>query len=265
MADPIHIESAEDPRVAAFRSLRDRDLRSAGTFIAEGEVVLPVLLGSRQFRAQAVLLSESQARKLGPTLPPEVTVYVAPLPLLESIVGMPFHRGVLAVGERGRERTVDEVLAPAPQPSLVVGLCGVTNHDNVGGIFRNAAAFGVDGVLFDEATCDPLYRKAIRVSVGGTLHVPFAQVADEAAMIRTLVERGYEVLALSPRGTLTIGGPQRPGSKRVAFLLGAEGPGLSDATLAQCVTARIPMHGTWDSLNVSVTSGIALAWLRSAS
>ncbi len=258
----LPVESAEDPRLEAFRSIRDRDLRDAGSFLVEGEVVLPVLLASTHFATLALLLSENRARHLAGQLPESLTVYVASQAVLEGIVGMPFHRGVLAVAQRGPERGVDEVLAPKPQPSLVLGLCGVTNHDNVGGIFRNAAAFGVDGVLLDAATCDPLYRKAIRVSSGGTLHVPFAQVADEAAMFELLVSRGYEVLALSPRGTLIIGGAQRPTSSRVAFLLGAEGPGLSAATLTRCVTARIPMAGTWDSLNVSVTSGIALAWLR---
>ena len=259
----IDIESEEDPRIEAFRSIRDRELRDAGSFIVEGEVVLPVLLGSKHFPTQALLLSKNRAQHLAGQLPESIPVYVASQAILERIVGMPFHRGVLAVGTRGPERTVDEVLKA--EPSLVLGLCGVTNHDNVGGIFRNAAAFGVDGVLYDEATCDPLYRKAIRVSSGGTLHVPFAQVPNEAAMIELLVSRGYEVLALSPRGELIIGGQQRPKSSRVAFLLGAEGPGLSEETLKRCVTARIPMTGTWDSLNVSVTSGIALAWLRAGS
>jgi len=258
----IAIESEEDSRVAVFRALRDRDVKQAGTFVVEGEVVLPVLLRSSRFVTQALLLSTTQARRLADRLPTSVPIYVAAQAVMERIVGLPFHRGVLAAGLRGQPRTVDEVLASADQPSLVLGLCGVTNHDNVGGIFRNAAAFGVDGVLYDEATCDPLYRKAIRVSSGGTLHVPFAQVADEAGMVELLVARGYQVLALSPRGELIIGSPTRPGATRLAFLLGAEGPGLSEATLARCVTARIPMAGAWDSLNVSVTSGIALAWLR---
>ena len=264
MVTPIPIESAEDPRVADFLSIRDRGLKRAGTFLAEGEVVLPQLLSSPRFRPRAILLSPLQARRLAGTLPLEVPVYVASQAVLESIVGMPFHRGVLAVGERGAELTVDQVLPPTNEPSLVLGLCGVTNHDNVGGIFRNAAAFGVNGVLYDQATCDPLYRKAIRVSIGATLQVPFTQVDDEPAMIRLLGERAYQVLALSPRGEMMIGGAARPPSHRVALLLGPEGPGLSEATLAHCVSARIPMHGNWDSLNVAVASGIALAWLRAA-
>ncbi len=256
------IDSADDPRIADFRSIRDRDLRAAGLFVAEGEVVLPQLINSPRFRTRAVLVSETQARRLADRLPTGVLIYVASQAVLEDVVGFSFHRGVLAVGERGAERTVSEVLDAASTPSLVLGLCGITNHDNVGGIFRNAAAFGVDGVLYDEATCDPLYRKAVRVSIGATLQVPFAQVKDERAVIDALIESGYQVLALSPRGELVIGSQQRPSSKRVALLLGAEGPGLSAQTLERCATASIPMHGTWDSLNVSVTSGIALAWLR---
>ena len=258
----VHVDSAADPRIADFRSIRDRDLRAAGLFIAEGEVVLPQLISSPWFRTRAVLVSETQARRLAERLPMTVSIYVASQAVLEEIVGFPFHRGVLALGERGAERTVSEVLGVPDQPHLVLGLCGVTNHDNVGGIFRNAAAFGVDGVLYDEATCDPLYRKAVRVSIGATLQVPFAQVKDEGAVIDALIGSGYQVLALSPRGELIIGSQQRPTSNRVALLLGAEGPGLSAQTLARCATASIPMHGSWDSLNVSVTSGIALAWLR---
>jgi tRNA G18 (ribose-2'-O)-methylase SpoU len=254
----IHIQSPDDPRVAELRQVRDSDLRREDHFLAEGEVVLPVLLGSR-FATRSVLLSEAQARRRAEALPDGLTVYVAPQAVVEAIVGMPFHRGVLAVGARGAPLTPADVLPPGD--GVALGLCGLTNHDNVGGIFRNAAAFGVRGVLHDRATCDPLYRKAIRVSVGGSLRVPFAQVADEAAVIDVLEEAGYEVLALSPRGELTVGGAAPTGLGRVALLLGAEGPGLSPQTLRRCRTVAIPMAPGWDSLNVAVASGIALAWL----
>lgn len=255
----IPITSPDDPRVEELRAVRDRDLRRSDRFLAEGEVVLPVLLGSR-FRTRSLLLSELQAKRLGAGLPEGLPIYVASQAVLEGIVGLPFHRGVLAVGERGPGLSAAEVLQPGD--GVVLGLCGITNHDNVGGIFRNAAAFGAVGVLHDRATCDPLYRKAIRVSVGGSLHVPFAEVPDEAALVSTLEAAGYEILALTPRGELTVGGSTRPRTRRIALLLGAEGPGLSDDVLARARTARIPMAGRWDSLNVAVTSGIALSWLR---
>jgi tRNA G18 (ribose-2'-O)-methylase SpoU len=187
-----------------------------------------------------------------------VPIYRAPQPILETIVGFPMHRGVLATATRAAETNVSTLLGGP----LVVGICGVTNHDNVGGIFRNAAAFGASAVVIDRASCDPLYRKSVRVSVGGALVVPFGWVADEAAMIDALTARGYTIVALSPRGTVEIGRAPAP-SGRVALLLGAEGPGLAEATLRRCTTARIAMQPGWDSLNVAAASAIALHWLRS--
>ena len=141
--------------------------------------------------------------------------------------------------------------------ALVLGLVGVANHDNVGGIFRNAAAFGVGAVLIDGATCDPLYRKAIRVSVGGTLKVPFVRVADAAAMLDALEASGTRPLALSPRGTSTLEDVAMLQGRR-ALLLGAEGPGLPAAVMARCRTVRIDMAAGFDSLNVATSAGIAL-------
>jgi tRNA G18 (ribose-2'-O)-methylase SpoU len=241
----------DDPLLAAFADIRERDLRRrSGLFIAEGEVVLRVLFDSR-FTTRAVLLSEQAAPKI--EVPAGIPTYVAPLPLMQELVGFPIHRGVLALGERSDARV---------SADLIVGLAGITNHDNVGGIFRNAAAFGVGGVLLDRASCDPLYRKAIRVSVGGTLKVPFDFVDDEDALVDALSD--YELLALSPRGELVVGRDEPPRGKKRALLLGAEGPGLSERTLRRCRTARIDMAKGWDSLNVAVTSGIALHWLCSA-
>lgn len=256
----------EDPLLAAFASLRDRELRGEvdGRFIAEGEVVLRVLLAQRRYPILAVLLADAQWERLQEALfhlPPEIPVYVAPLAVMREIVGFPIHRGILALGSRGADAALSDVV-PAIGKSIVVGLCGITNHDNVGGIFRNAAAFAVNGAMLDRATCDPLYRKAVRVSVGGSLVVPHAFVADEGAMIDALVERGYTVLALSPRGALRVGVDPPPVIDKLALLVGSEGPGLSSRTIARCQSARIEMVSGWDSLNVAVTSGIALHWLH---
>ena len=272
-------ELEHDPLLRAFCQLRDRELRAHteetgdGLFVAEGEVVLRVLLATTRWRIRAVLLSEQAEGRILPLVPEALPTYVAPLPLMQAIVGFPIHRGVLAVAERGPEASPSGLLAPAVPltaeggtrraSQLVVGLCGLTNHDNVGGVFRNAAAFGAYAALLDRATCDPLYRKALRVSVGGTLVVPYAFVPDERAVVEALLEAGHEVLALSPRGERVIGHDPPPAGGRTALLVGAEGRGLSEETLARCSTARIPMHGCWDSLNVAVASGIALAWLRS--
>src|SRR5262249_28898602 len=145
---------------------------------------------------------------------PETTpVYVAAHALMQQIVGFPIHCGVLALGERGAPEDLDTLLGSTPARSVVLGLSGVVNHDNVGAMFRNAAAFGVDAVVLDGETCDPLYRKALRVSVGGSLVVPFARAATEAALVDALRRAGYTVLALSPPGG---GGGPRGGRVRAA-------------------------------------------------
>jgi tRNA G18 (ribose-2'-O)-methylase SpoU len=132
----------------------------------------------------------------------------------------------------------------------------------VGGIFRNCAAFGVGAVLFDEVTCDPLYRKAIRVSSGATLYVPYARCASSAAMLALLRERGFTRLALTPDpGAVDIArlGRDVPMPERAVLVLGAEGPGLTDTSLAQAdLRVRVAMTPGFDSLNVATTSGIAL-------
>jgi tRNA G18 (ribose-2'-O)-methylase SpoU len=143
----------------------------------------------------------------------------------------------------------------------VVVLEGLTNHDNVGGIFRNAAAFGASAVLLDPTTCDPLYRKAIRVSVGGSLIVPYARAASSRAAIDALKAAGFTLVALSPSAEAVpmeeLFGAEVP--SRVAMMVGTEGPGLADATMqAADVICRIEMAPGFDSLNVSVATGIAL-------
>lgn len=255
IADPI--AAIDDPRIDPYRNVRDRDLAGAhgGRFIVEGETVLDVAVRQDLFQLESVLLSEKRVDALAPLLAScPAPVYVAPAALMEAIVGFPIHRGVLAIGLRGAERTVAEVLAP--RPALVVGLCGITNHDNVGGIFRNAAAFGVGALLIDGATCDPLYRKALRVSVGGVLRVPHARLQSAEAVVEAFLSAGYAVYGLSPRGERRLDAvdPDRP----AALLLGAEGPGLSEAVMAMTETLRIDMAGGFDSLNVATTSGIAL-------
>jgi tRNA G18 (ribose-2'-O)-methylase SpoU len=150
----------------------------------------------------------------------------------------------------------------------VVLLEGLTNHDNVGGVFRNAAAFGVDAVLYDDATCDPLYRKAIRVSVGGSLLVPFARAPQSADTLAALRAHGFSLIALSPRRDaldVTELGRGSPLPQRVALLFGSEGPGLREDTMrAADQVVRIHIAEHFDSLNVATTSGIVLHAVSSA-
>ena len=150
-----------------------------------------------------------------------------------------------------------------PAKATILVLCGIANHDNMGGLFRNAAAFGADAVLIDADCCDPLYRKAIRVSVGASLLVPFARIGRDEDVVELLRGAGFEPLALSPRGETALKDLVPP--DRAAVLLGAEGPGLSDQVMARCRTVRIPMAAGFDSLNVATTAGIVLHQVRSAS
>jgi len=256
----IAISDPDDPRIEAYRAVRERDLVGRQhRFVAEGEVVLRVLLRQSRFEVESLLLAESRVESLSDALPmlsPEIPIYTANRQVMDAIVGFPIHRGILAVARRPPPPPVEELLAGLPEKALVVGLIGLANHDNVGGIFRNAAAFGANAVLLDPETCDPLYRKAIRVSVGGALVVPFARAPAADALVQALQAASFEVIALSPSGTELLS-QIRP-VRRTALILGAEGPGLPPDLLARTRTVSIPMSGGFDSLNVATTSGIAL-------
>ena len=253
------VPDAHDPRLADFVELRERDLVGRqGRFIAEGEVVVRVLLQRSRLRVRAVLAADKLVDRVAPLVPESVPLLVGSTELLSSVVGFPLHRGLLACGERAAPPTLEDLIARAQR--LLV-LEGIANHDNVGGIFRNAAAFGVDAVLLDDASCDPLYRKAIRVSAGGALIVPFARFSDAGALCDQLAAAGLRSLALTPdpaAQVLTDVAP-RLAAQRCALWLGTEGAGLRPETLARCEERlAIPMAAGFDSLNVAVCSGIAL-------
>ena len=256
----VPIDDPADPRIDPYRAVRERDLVGRrGGFVAEGEVVLNVLVRGGRHRAESVLLAEKRVEGLRPLLerlPEDVPVYTAGQAVLDGIVGFHIHRGVLAYGRRAADLDAGALLAGLPERALVAAVFGVGNHDNIGGIFRNAAAFGAEAVLLDPGCCDPLYRKAIRVSVGAALSVPFARIPAGAAAVDLLSRHGFEALALSPEGGELLARVERPA--RAAVLLGAEGPGLPAEVLARARTVGIPMAGAFDSLNVATACGIAL-------
>jgi tRNA G18 (ribose-2'-O)-methylase SpoU len=260
------IDDPDDPRIAPYRAVRERDLVGRdGLFIAEGEVVLRVLLRSRQHSAVSLLIATHRIAALAPllaTVPESVPIYAASQAALDGIVGFPLHRGILALGRRGVMPRADELLAGAGERALVVVLFGTANHDNLGGVFRNAAGFGADAVLLDRHCCDPLYRKAIRVSVGASLLVPWTRFAVDEDPLALLASRGYAAMALSPAGRLPLAQYRRPA--RVAALFGTEGPGLPPALMARVETVSIPMAGGFDSLNLATTSGIVLHHLANS-
>lgn len=262
----VPVTDLADPRIDAYRQIRERDLVGRdGLFVAEGKVVLAMLLASPAYRPLSLLIAAHRLDALASLLadvPDDVPVFAASQTVLDGIAGFPLHRGILAIGRRIDTPTADALLARLPARAVVLVLSGIANHDNIGGIFRNAAAFGAAAVLLDSDCCDPLYRKAIRVSVGAALLVPFARIAAADDMVALLDRHGFAAVALSPTGT-TLLAALSP-APRTAVLLGAEGPGLDPALIARTTSIRIQMASGFDSLNVATTSGIVLHHLATA-
>ena len=262
----IPVTDPADPRIDAYRDIRERDLaRRDGLFVAEGQVVLSMLLASTSYRPQSLLIAAHRVERLAVLLadvPDGVPIYAADQKVLDGIAGFQIHRGFLAIGRRIDPPSAEVLLRDLPERAIVVVLSAIANHDNMGGIFRNAAAFGAAAVLLDADCCDPLYRKAIRVSVGAALLVPFARIARDEDVIELLTRHGFTAMSLSPAGTMPLA-EVRPGP-RTAVLLGAEGPGLSPDLMARSKVVRIPMAPGFDSLNVATTSGIVLHHLATA-
>lgn len=260
----IRIDDPADPRIAAYRDVRERDLVGRqGLFIAEGKVVLNVLFSAGRFEPLSVLVLENRLAGLAETLevaPAEMPVYVASRAVMDAIAGYPVHRGILGLGRRRVIEAPEALLANLPPRALVLVLVGISNHDNVGAIFRNAAGLGADAMFLGASCCDPLYRKAIRVSVGAVLKTPYAVFESLDRFVGALAAHDFEAMALSPSGREDIAGVTRP--DRLALFLGTEGEGLPAALMARMRTVRIAMAPGFDSLNVAATSAIALHHLR---
>ncbi len=266
------IESLDDPRVALYRNLKDGDLRRRdGLFMAEGRFVVETLIEHSRFRADSILLTPavwSQLEPLCDRLELESPIYLAEQEVLDEVVGLNLHRGCLAVGRVGSVLAPAELLKePIHEPSTLVVLEGLTNTENVGTVFRNAIAFAVDGVVLCPRCADPLYRRSIRVSMGGSLRVPFARASAWPGVLDELRSAGYRILALDP-GPKSVElhelPPEVAQSDRVAWLLGTEGKGLSEESLERADwKVRIPMVSDVDSVNVGTASGIAFHYLYS--
>jgi tRNA G18 (ribose-2'-O)-methylase SpoU len=259
MAHIIQVDDPLDPRLEHYREVRERDLVGRrGVFVAEGRVVLDVLVDSPGFAIESVLVLRNKLAGVGAILerlPAGTPVYVASVDAMDRIAGFHVHRGMLAIGRKADVRSASALVA-ADGPRAVLVLVGLANHDNVGAIFRNAAAFGADAILLDATCCDPLYRKAIRVSTGSVFRVPFARFEDPQALPDLLAEAGYVSFGLSPAGEESIVDVDPP--PRLALHLGAEGPGLPDVLMQRIRTLRIPMRSGVDSLNVATAAAIAL-------
>lgn len=267
----VPVDDFDDPRLGDYRNLKDAALsRERGRFIVEGTGTLRVLLGRSAHRPDSILLSERAYAGLRDeldALAPDCPVYVGTQRVLDRVVGFPIHRGCLAACPRP---AIDDPLALAraalareTAPRLVV-LEALTNLDNVGLVFRNAMALGARAVLLCPRCCDPLYRKAVRTSMGGTLCVPWARTEDLGALLAALRAEGYTTLALDPAAeNESIDRIDAAGLGPAALLLGTEGAGLSAAARAAADRrVRIAMEPGVDSLNVAVAAGIALSHLR---
>lgn len=256
----IPLDAADDPWLDDYRNVPDADLlHRRGLFVAEGRLVVARLLDQPGIAVRSVLVSAAARDAMASVWDarPDVPVFVVPVAVVQAITGFNLHRGCLALAERPAPRPWEVVAADARR--LVV-LERVANADNVGGVFRNAAAFAAGGVLLDEACTDPLYRKAIRTSVGTALQVPFARLTPWPGALAALRAAGWTLVALTPAGGVTIADvATRYASSRLALVFGHEGDGLSTAAMAGCdVAARIPMAAGVDSLNVATACAIAL-------
>lgn len=261
--DFIQITTKKDPRIADYVCVRERDLTGReGKFIVEGKVTLEVFLRRSRFAVDSLFLETSRVEVLSDllsTLPGHVPVYTAAQEVMDEIVGFPIHRGVLACGRKQTLPAFADWLSAREETRTLVLCVGLSNHDNVGAVFRNAAALGADGVALDETSCDPLYRKSIRVSAGTALWLPFYHGCSAEALMSGLEANGYTLWTLTPGTDATpLYEAVRP--ERACIVLGPEGPGLSPELIARGKAINIPMSHDVDSLNVATSLAIALSW-----
>jgi tRNA G18 (ribose-2'-O)-methylase SpoU len=267
----IAVDEPGDPRIAEFVGLRDRELAGprqrgrrvpdAGIFVAEGDVVVARALRAG-FGMRAALVDATRADPLPEGMPREAPVYAASPAVLRRITGLGVHRGMLASFDRRPVPDPGDVLALARR---VVVLERVSNPTNLGVIVRSAAGLGIDAVLLDPTCTDPLYRRVSRVAMGEGYALPWAWLPRLPGGLDVVRGAGFRLLALTPDHAATpIDRLEVGHDERVALLFGAEGPGLSAATLAATdERVGIPMRGGVDSLNVGVAAGIA-CWVLGA-
>ena len=264
----IAVDDAGDPRLAAYRGVADPvRLRREGLFVVEGRQVVRVLLAASRFRVRSLLVNRAALDALADSLAPrlaDLDAYLAPQAIFAALTGYDINRGCLAIAERPVTARLDEWLHGAPAARLLVAAEGIVNPDNLGGLFRNAFAFGADALLVGPSCADPLYRKTIRVSMGAALSVPSLDAVPWPDCLRSLSTRGFTVAALATgAGAVPIEDLARQPPDRLVLVAGSEGAGLTPAALAAAtLSVRIPMAPGVDSLNVATATGIALHRLR---
>jgi tRNA G18 (ribose-2'-O)-methylase SpoU len=252
------ITSLDDPRVAPYRNLRERTLRGENLFIAEAALIVRRLIES-DYAVQSIFATREHAEELEALVGDDIPVYVADRALMVEIVGFPFHRGAMAIGRRHASPPLDEVMdLLESKPQLTLLVCPETTQaENLGMVFRTAAAFGVDAVLLGPTSCDPLCRRALRTSMGGVLRVPFVRSKDLAADLHALKQRWNVRLAAAVLADDAESLPEVAWPDRVGLMLGNEFDGLRDEWIALCDhKVTIPMAPGTDSLNLAVAAGV---------
>lgn len=247
------IQSIDDPRLAPYKAMRDGALlRAHQLCILEGKTVIAHALKASHFPIQSLLIAEHKLADCHALLSKtQAEIFCAPTHLLNNIVGFKFHRGVVALA-----KTTPPKFAPKNH-GLRLALCGITNHENIGAIFRSAAALGASAIHLDQTCCDPLYRKSIRVSSGTVLSLPFQKHGEMHDMVSGLKNEGFHPLALTPHAKTALADYQ-PNGKTPLIVLGSEGTGLPQTIMENCEALKIPMATGVDSLNVAAASAIAL-------
>ncbi|MFW0791464.1 TrmH family RNA methyltransferase [Gordonia sp. CPCC 205333] len=268
----VDVTDSDDPRVDDFRDLNSVDRRpdlpvlpggriGKGLVIAEGVLVAQRMIASR-FTPHGFLGVDKRLRELcaldgGLVItddPDAIPFYRANAEVMATIVGFHLNRGVLGVARRPEPLDPAEIIGRA---RTIAVLEGVNDHENIGSIFRNGAGLGVDAVLFGAGTADPLYRRSVRVSMGHVLLVPFAMLPEWPRELELLRDNGFQTISLTP-DPVAVPLAQAVDADRVAFLVGAEGPGLSETAMrASDIRARIPMSRGTDSLNVATAAAIS--------
>jgi tRNA G18 (ribose-2'-O)-methylase SpoU len=253
------LDSMEDPRLAHYRNLKDRELARLGDrFIAESEFVVRRLLAS-DFPVESVLVARRKAEAIASAVPPSVPLYALADEMLDRVVGYQFHTGVIAVGRRKSALPLQQVIPATDARSTLVICPDLINFENLGSLIRISSAFGADAMILGERCCDPFYRLSIRVSMGTVFSLPIVRsqclIGD---MDRLRHEFGYElaatVLADDAQALPTAGRKNRLG-----ILFGNEATGLSADDIAACDRRiTLPMSRGTDSLNVAVAAGVFL-------
>jgi tRNA G18 (ribose-2'-O)-methylase SpoU len=261
-ANVIDVADPADPRLDDFRDLNSVDRRpdlpsGKGLVIAEGVLVVQRMLASR-FRPRAMLGTDRRLGELADDLVGvDAPYYRVGADVMADVVGFHLNRGVLASASRPPELTVSQVIDGA---RTVAVLEGVNDHENLGSIFRNAAGLGVDAVVFGLGCADPLYRRAVRVSMGHVLLVPYAWTVSWPNDLQILRDNEFRLLAMTPdpEARTLADAMGQSAEQKVAIIVGAEGPGLTEHVMrASDMRVRVPMSRGTDSLNVATAAALA--------